>query len=89
MSVWSSSVVGCITLLLWWDANLVQSLQRAVRRMKRRRRVRRPMMPPDDSSQDDPMTSAAVAAMFTEAQTGSEFCIIRRDYYTKLTHLKT
>lgn len=29
-------------------------------------------MPPDDSSQDDPMTSAAVAAMFTEAQTGSD-----------------
>lgn len=46
-------------------------------------------MPPDDSSQDDPMTSAAVAAMFTEAQTGSEFCILRRDYYTKLTNLKT
>lgn len=29
------------------------------------------MMPPDDSSHDDPVTSAAVAAMFTETQTGS------------------
>lgn len=33
-------------------------------------------MAPDDSSHDDPVTSAAVAAMLTEAQTGSEFCIL-------------
>lgn len=53
-------------------ADLLQSLQRAMRKMKkRRRRMKKPTVAPDDGSHDNSVTSPT-ATMITETETGSE-----------------
>lgn len=53
-------------------ADLLQSLQRAMRKMKRRRRrMKKPTVAPDDDNHDNSVTSPT-ATMITETETGSE-----------------